>query len=256
MLATIEQRFTGEDIDQPRRLHVVDFSDPQAIQEQTLPLAMPDMYLRLVTFGDTIFASRAQQVDATHVKYFVDRFDVTSLSAPRILPPINTPGALLDFDAASGRAITYRAPVDLAGSGVASFQLSRLVAGGVVQEDSFELSAGQRVQTFAAGDGVMFAMTAPGAQLLMFGGFETGHFALGHVSAIAGASYGIVELAAYGKKALVTGTDAAIVDATDIAMPDVRHVPLTPSGWASQIDLRASRALLALDSGGVQWVDM
>jgi hypothetical protein len=256
MLATIEQKFTGENIDQPRRLHVLDFSDPQAIQEQTLPLAMPDMYVHLVTFGNTLFASRAQQVDATHVKYFVDRFDVTTLSAPRILPPINTPGALLDFDAASGRAITYRAPIDPASSGVASLQLSRLVAGGVVQEDNFELSAGQRVQTLAAGDGVMFAMTAPGAQLLLFGGFETGHFKLGQVSAIAGATYDSVELAASGKKALVAGADAAIVDATNIAMPVVRHVPLNPPGWVFQIDLHADRALLALDSGGVQWVDM
>jgi hypothetical protein len=256
MLATIEQKFTGENIDQPRRLHVLDFSDPGAIQEQTLPLAMPDTYVHLVTFGNTIFASRAQQVDATHVKYFVDRFDVTTLSAPRILPPINTPGALLDFDAASGRAITYRAATDPAGSGVASLQLARLVVGGVVQEDNFELSAGQRVQTLAAGDGVLFAMTAPGAQLLLFGGFETGHFELGHVSAIAGATYSSIALAASGKKAVVTGADAAIVDATDIAMPDVRHVPLNPPGWVFQIDLRADRALLALDSGGVQWVDM
>jgi hypothetical protein len=54
----------------------------------------------------------------------------------------------------------------------------------------------------------------------------------------------------------VAQLDGGVIARVDIAMPDVRHVPLTPPGWVFQIDLHADRALLALASGGVQWVDM
>lgn len=61
-----------------------------------------------LTDGDIVASQHAELLDGstTQAKYYLDRIDVSDPYAPRLLPPINVPGVVIHFDAASGSIVT------------------------------------------------------------------------------------------------------------------------------------------------------
>jgi hypothetical protein len=90
------------------RLRVLDLRKPDAVQSVLLPLAGTDGYSGLVADGDTLLTSHFTGSNAlgSRARFYVDRFDVSDPSAPTRGTALNVPGALLQYDRASGRALT------------------------------------------------------------------------------------------------------------------------------------------------------
>ncbi|HKP64599.1 MAG TPA: beta-propeller domain-containing protein [Polyangiales bacterium] len=176
-LVTIEEGYTDSEA-KLRRLRVLDLSDPTDPAMQTLPLA-EDPYVGLTIGGNTVFASRYQELSPNRIQYLVDRIDIRDPAAPRALPAIHTPGALWHFDPASQRAIThafrretipgerdgkcYRhfdGLVDAAASGCTGYtsilQLTELRDGVAWLEDSLPVPDGLLVHSSAASAGQVF----------------------------------------------------------------------------------------------------
>jgi hypothetical protein len=78
------------------------------VQNVLLPLAGTDSYSGLVADGDTLLTSHFTGTDqlGSRARFYIDRFDVSDPSAPKRGASLNVPGALLQYDRASGRALT------------------------------------------------------------------------------------------------------------------------------------------------------
>jgi hypothetical protein len=101
-------------------------------------------------------------------------------------------------------------------------------------------------------------------QLLVLGGFDTGHLAAGHIRVeptddssnwwgFWGAAPSVY---AYGKHALLLSqSDVAIVDAATASQPAIaKRVPLI--AYPSFVDMGKTAALLTLGTQGVQWITL
>ena len=88
-------------------LDVVDLSDPAAPRHRAIDLPRTLGYTLLQTSGPEVVLSHWQPVggDASRVRFFLDRIDVSDPGAPT-LTSLNVPGSLLSFDAARGALIT------------------------------------------------------------------------------------------------------------------------------------------------------
>lgn len=185
-LALIEQDYRVE-ASTGRRLHLIDLSDPAAPNTHFLPLAEGDAYVGLSIVDATIFVSRYHELASGRIKHYVDRIDISEPRAPSAQPSVNTPGALLSYDAVSGRAITlaYRR-AQIAGardadcfahfgglvdaratsSGCAGYvpilQLTELGRAAAHLEDTLPLPEGTQVRASAAGAGVVFVTVGAG----------------------------------------------------------------------------------------------
>jgi len=62
----------------------------------------------LISAGDLVLTSHVEPTasDGSRGRFYVNRVDVSDPASPRQLPKLNVPGALVSFDARSGRAIT------------------------------------------------------------------------------------------------------------------------------------------------------
>lgn len=88
------------------RLRVLDMRDPSNVTMKLLPFQAAASYSGLISDGDTVLTSHMVDGGKGRARFYVDRFDVSDPSNPQQLPSVNVPGALLHYDAASGRAIT------------------------------------------------------------------------------------------------------------------------------------------------------
>jgi len=61
-----------------------------------------------LTSGDLVVSQHSEQVtgDASHVKYYLDRVDVSDPYQPRVLPAINIPGTAVHFNAGTAELVT------------------------------------------------------------------------------------------------------------------------------------------------------
>jgi hypothetical protein len=93
--------------------HVVDLSDPENPESTEVELPVGLGSTGLLLDGDVVATSHfeASPSDPEIVRFFLDRVDVGDPRAPERLDPVNVPGSLLAYDAASERAIVvdYRA---------------------------------------------------------------------------------------------------------------------------------------------------
>ena len=110
-LSMLESSWTYEKVNsstQHVRLRVLDLRKPDAVQSVLLPLAGTDSYSGLVADGDTLLTSHFTGTNdlGSRARFYVDRFDVSDPSAPTRGASLNVPGALLQYDRASGRALT------------------------------------------------------------------------------------------------------------------------------------------------------
>ena len=91
----------------PQRLRVFDLRAPQAPKGTVVDLPARMGQAGVLVDGDTLITSHCEPTtQARSVRFFLDRWDLSDPSAPRELPPINVPGALLYYDGASERAVT------------------------------------------------------------------------------------------------------------------------------------------------------
>lgn len=100
----------GDIYTEKTRLRVIDLRDPEHPKTTVLPLEAADdvQYSGLLADGDTVMTSHFEKTnsDGTRGRFYLDRFDLSDPGAPVALPKVNVPGALVSFDASSGRAIT------------------------------------------------------------------------------------------------------------------------------------------------------
>jgi uncharacterized secreted protein with C-terminal beta-propeller domain len=97
----------GENSVQRVRLRVIDLRKPDAVQTALLALGS-DSYSGLVVDGDTLLTSHfiGNSAQTSRARFYVDRLDVSDPAAPKRVSSINVPGALLQYDRASGRVLT------------------------------------------------------------------------------------------------------------------------------------------------------
>lgn len=78
-------------------VHVLDLTDPT--DAETRYVELPTARAAGGLFADGTIVGRSRYVtsenDASQVRYFFDRLDLSELDEPRLLPPLNTPGTLL-----------------------------------------------------------------------------------------------------------------------------------------------------------------
>jgi hypothetical protein len=99
----------GSDSEYTAYLEVIDFSDPADIEWSSTVVGGTGLgHTGLLAVGSTVYTSHWHAVDGdpTRVRFYVDRFDVSSPEAPVALPSVNVPGSLLSYDAATGLAVT------------------------------------------------------------------------------------------------------------------------------------------------------
>jgi hypothetical protein len=113
LLAFLEQKFEYDGTNWPQtsvRLRVVDLRDPKKLATTTLPLGDNQTYTGLIADGDQLITSRADAprsaVVAPKLKFFADRFDVSTPTAPKLIESTNVPGVVIYVDRDSGRALT------------------------------------------------------------------------------------------------------------------------------------------------------
>jgi hypothetical protein len=172
------------------RLRVVDLRNPEKPETTTLALGDNRIYTSLITDGDQLLTTR-YDMPATggipsRIKFFAERIDLSTPSAPKLIGRANVPGVVTYFDRASGRAVTsvlrrvvapgLTSEACYARFGQASFtfedggsstkgsctgftqslQLVSLRNDGAVLEDTIALEENQLATAFAAGDGRLF----------------------------------------------------------------------------------------------------
>ena len=99
----------GETEEQSARVYVLDLTDPADPQlRPSLPRPGALLHGNLQKFGDSLVSWHARAVDgdASKIRFFLDRVDVSDPSAPTMATPINVPGVVAGYDDATGRAIT------------------------------------------------------------------------------------------------------------------------------------------------------
>lgn len=171
---------------------LVDLSEPAAPKTTRVELPSAQGLTGLVRLGRSVYTSHFEPLagDPGRVRFYVDRVDITDVSAPR-LSKVNVPGSLLSVDA-SGKLITlsYARHSERVGSysecyerhnGVGqylrdqgdsinpydgpgscswythSMQLLSVNAGQASVDTTRALADGQRPERVAMGDGVLFA---------------------------------------------------------------------------------------------------
>lgn len=89
-------------------LEVVDFTDPKAPVRTHLALPTSLGSTSLLRSGDVVVTSHfvTSPTNANNVRFYLDRIDFSNPKAPVVLEPVNIPGSLLAFDAATNRALT------------------------------------------------------------------------------------------------------------------------------------------------------
>ncbi len=202
VLAFLEQRYAWNGTDtRSTRLRVVDLRDAENPRSTTLALLDNQEYSGLIADGDRVLTSHyAAPIGANvapRTKFYVDGFDIADPSNPKALAPVNVPGALVHYDAASGRAVTselrrtaattvtakacyerfanaeWEYPPNLwmvtnpepAGRCVGLVQSLHLVELGETRatlEDTLTLSEKERIGGWSAGDGRVFATIGRG----------------------------------------------------------------------------------------------
>ncbi|WP_437851941.1 beta-propeller domain-containing protein [Sorangium sp. So ce363] len=95
---------------QPRdpSLEIIDLSNPSSPTHRSLPLPDGAGYTGLQLDGTTVLTSHWVPLsnDASRARFYIDRIDVADPSSAVVRTPVNVPGSLLTFDAASDRALT------------------------------------------------------------------------------------------------------------------------------------------------------
>lgn len=200
LLAMLESRYDDQSgYRKELGLRLVDLRDPAEPATTWFPLRPNGRYSGLIADGDRILTSHFEQSsDASwnRARFYVDMFDVSDPSAPVALDPINLPGTLLHYDAASGRALTTQltrveagnmtiaecydrfahpehdyperfdgsrdTPVNCTGY-TQALHLVELREDDAVLEDTFYMPENARVASWSAGDGVVFATFGRGA---------------------------------------------------------------------------------------------
>lgn len=175
---------------------------------------------------------------------------------------------------------------------VQSLHLIELRADGAVLEDSLQLANDERVASSSAGEDRFFATISRGSsyyygggrgiaiadcagpcggyyggvtnepvKLLVLGGFGSGAFEVGRLEVERNSNdwwgfWGAPPVYASGQKALLLSNgDAAIVDASNLANVHVVRTEVL-IGSASSVEIKDGTALLALNSQGIQWIDL
>ena len=108
-LVTLRRMATwqGSTVEVSFAVDVIDLADPKNPKHASLPLVEAlGMTGLIVAGGDALFSHWAPSpVDATKVRFYVDRVDVASPAAPK-LSSTNVPGSLLAADPTGKRALT------------------------------------------------------------------------------------------------------------------------------------------------------
>jgi hypothetical protein len=131
LLAFFEQKYKYNGTDWPEtsvRLRVVDLRDVHKLENATLALGDDLTYTGLIADGEELVTSRANaprsKLVAPKLKFFADRFDVSTPTAPKRIKSTNVPGVVVHVDHDSGRAVTS--------------QMHRSVLRGVTGNDCYE----------------------------------------------------------------------------------------------------------------------
>jgi hypothetical protein len=327
LLAFLEEQSlsSGEEPDTRVRLRVVDLRDPAKMQSSTLDLGANQIYSGLIADGDRLWTSHFSRPapTTTSAKFYADSIDVSNPAVLERAASVNVPGVLVHYDRASERAVSselkrvvvkglsaeqcyerfaqvqfeydspYQTTENSTGTCIGlkeSLHLIGLNERVAVMHDTLTLADDQRVISWSAGDGVLFATLGnyggyyrggpatdiacfdgpcgggastkvPPVELLVLGGLSGDAFDIGRLKVETAKQswwgfYGTPPVYAQGKKALLVGYgDAAIVDASDIgALTVERTVPLLGSTYS--VELRLNSALLALGEQGLQWIEL
>jgi hypothetical protein len=172
-----------------RRLRVIDISDKRDPQYELLDLPEAESYGGLIASGEIVATSHYEAVEKNPgaVRFFLDRYDLSDPSSPRLLEPVNVPGALLHYDHGAGRAVTaelrrVEAPDEVTyekcserfatfdfeddnwdtpdGVCTGYYQVLHLVGlqgKGAILLDSHRLAEDESATSWSLGDGMMFA---------------------------------------------------------------------------------------------------
>ncbi len=276
-----------------RKLHVVDFTDAEAPRvHPALELGSSRGSTPLLVSGTQVLTSRWRRSPsrASKIKFYVDRVELGG-DEPVRLPSINTPGSLVNVDAASGRLVTVdyrRQSVPMSyeecyygnGSGTGwfdhqrqtceqvtrTFHLSDVDADSRVTLRSSLVPPSQRLGAIKTAEDRVYLLrspaysydqdrvrvTEPGA-LLALGGIRAGELTL--VSQVtAGVQW---PLAARGPRiALATDRGFAVFDTSTPTATALVEQTLQGGGYASDVLLEQDRAVCSLGDWGMQTLSL
>lgn len=87
----------------------VDLTDPAApVVRKTIDRQEGLAHGRLQAYGDTVVSwhMKSANNNASKVRFYLDRFDVSNPAAPQVEKPVNVPGVVAGYDTDSERAVT------------------------------------------------------------------------------------------------------------------------------------------------------
>jgi hypothetical protein len=97
-------------------ISVTDLADAKNPKTVRVPAFREGMASGLIASGSVVASSHYEvsATNASNVRFYLDRLDVSNPAAPVVLPKVNIPGSLLAFDAASSNLVTvdYRNVVE------------------------------------------------------------------------------------------------------------------------------------------------
>lgn len=99
----------NEDQGNEASIHVIDLSTPGApVVRDPLLRKEALSHGALQVFGDDLVSwhMAAANDNASKVRFYLDRIDVSNPAKPKLLAPINVPGVVVGYDGDSGRALT------------------------------------------------------------------------------------------------------------------------------------------------------
>lgn len=249
-----------------QRLRVVDLSSAKDPHVELVALPK-DRYVQLRIEGEQVIASRYERQSDARVRFFVDRVDISNPRAPRMLSTLNTPGALLSLDPATGRGISYcphYAALPTASSTCSepcldvrgTAQLVELTDDAALQLDESQLPGDATLRAVAHGSSAHFLALSSqdGKASVLAVPFAAERLDLQQVDLTAARLSGALRLSASAEHAFVSSNQRAAWvtfeegGALELGAPIDLSVPI------EQLDVSTRGASVALGIRGAQWV--
>lgn len=291
MLETGRVSSDWRDSSQTRTLRVVDLSNPARpalVASVNLGTALGATPLLLQ--GSVVYTSRWNAIPGApgRVRYWIDRVDLATPAAPRVLPSVQVPGTLLAVDGARVVTVGYQRVTAAATSwqdcysrvGVRAYFDSEANACVTVRRSFKLLDVSGSVATLRqtldlpdaslsrvlTGDDRIFLGVQPeynymtgtpsrSAAVLVYSGVRAGRLALS--SRVETTEYAGL-MAARGTRIVIPRSrGVAVYDTANPASPSMlASVDLRGYGWASNVQLDADRATCALGEWGIQTISL
>lgn len=291
MLETGRVSSDWRDSTQTRTLRVVDLSNPaRPALVASVDLGNALGATPLLLQGSTVYTSRWNAIPGApgRVRYWIDRVDLATPAAPRVLPAVQVPGTLLAVDGSRVVAVGYQRLATAATSwqdcygrvGVRAYFDSQAnacvtvrrsfklldVAGSVATlRQTLDLPEAMPSRVLTGDDRIflgvqpeydyMTGRTSRSAAVLVYSGARAGTLALS--SRVETADYGAL-MAARGTRMVVQRSRGVVFydTATPAAPSMLASVDLRGYGWASDLRLDADRATCALGEWGIQTISL